>query len=262
MEWLTLLRKAVRAEGGQAAVGRKLGYSPATISLALNGNYNGGTEAIERKVLEIYGGKTMQDKPVPEGYMRNGVGNLVPIDAIKEIDLVRDGFVRQVATKAKEFSASLHAYKEGMAGDIQAFLEMSAEKYGADLGGARGNLTLTCFDGQYKVMRCVADRLEFNEQLHAAKALIDQCLREWTFGGDSRVRALIDQAFQVDKKGRINTKRILALRQLKIEDATWQRAMEAIGDAVTITGSSTYYRVYERDEKGEYQQIALDFSAV
>lgn len=262
MEWLTLLRKAVRAEGGQAAVGRKLGYSPATISLALNGNYNGGTEAIERKVLEIYGGKTMQDKPVPEGYMRNGVGNLVPIDAIKEIDLVRDKFVKEVVMRAKGLNGILTSFKSGVSGDIQAFLELSAEKYGADLGGARGNLTLTSFDGKYKVLRCVADRLEFNEQLVAAKSLVDQCLREWTKDSDSKVRALIEQAFQTDKKGKINTKRILALRQLKIEDETWQRAMEAIGDAVTVAASCTYYRVYERDDKGEYQQIALDFSAV
>ncbi len=262
MDWLILLRKAVRVEGGQAAVGRKIDYSGTTISQVLGGTYNGSTDAIRDKVLKIYGGKTMQDKPVPEGYKRNAVGNLVPIERIKEIDLTRDEFVLHVAKQACQVNAMLNNFKVGLSGDIQAFLELSAEKYGADMGGAKGNLSLTSFDGKYKVMRCVADRLEFNEQLHAAKVLIDQCLREWTIGGDSRVRALIDQAFQVDKKGRINTKRILALRQLKIEDETWQKAMEAIGDAVTVTGSCTYYRVYERDDKGEYQQVQLDFSGV
>ncbi|MBU4273990.1 MAG: DUF3164 family protein [Planctomycetes bacterium] len=262
MAWFSLLRKAVQAEGGQAAVGRKLGYSAATISLVLGGNYNGSTDAIRDKVLVIYGGKTMQETPVPEGYMRNGMGSMVPIERIKEIDLVRDKFVLDVAKRAQSVSTMLAEFKQLLAGDIQAFLELSAEKYGADMGGARGNLSLTSYDGRYRVMRCVADRLEFNEQLQAAKVLIDQCLREWTSGGDSRVRALIDQAFQVDKKGRINSKRILALRQLKIEDETWQKAMEAIGDAVTVTGSCTYYRLYERDDKGEYQQIQLDFSGV
>ena len=229
----------------------------------MSGTYNGSTEAIAARVLEIYGGKTMQqDNQVPEGYMRNGVGNLVPIAQIKEIDLVRDKFVKEVFAKAQKVSADLAAFKRLVGDDIQAFLELSAEKYQADLGGARGNLTLSSFDGQYKVMRCVADRLEFNEQLVAAKALVDQCLREWTKDSDSKVRALIEQAFQTDKKGKINTKRILALRQLKIEDETWQRAMEAIGDAVTVASSCTYYRVYERDEQGEYRQIVLDFSGV
>ena len=64
----------------------------------------------------------------------------------------------------------------------------------------------------------------------------------------------------MDKKGRINSKRILSLRKLKIEHPTWLKAMEAIGDAVTVTGSCTYFRFYERDERGQYQQVPLDFS--
>lgn len=260
--WLTLLRKAVMAEGGQAAVGRKIGYSGPTISMVLANTYNGSTDAIRDKVLEIYGGKTMDQKPVPEGYMKNGVGNLVPIESIKEIDLLRDRFVREQVVKAEKVSALLGEFKQLLAGDIQAFLELSAEKYEADMGGARGNLSLTSFDGQFKVLRAVADRLEFDERLQAAKSLIDDCLREWTRDSGSEIRALIDQAFQVDKKGKINTKRIISLRQLKIEHPIWLRAMEAIGDALTVTGSCTYYRVYERDDKGEYQQIQLDFSGV
>ena len=262
MDWLSLLRKAVRVEGGQAAVGRKIDYSGTTVSQVLGGTYNGSTDAIRDKVLEIYGGKTMQDKPVPEGYKRNAVGNLVPIENIREIDLTRDEFVLGVIKKAEQISAMLAEFKRDLAGDIQAFLELSAEKYGADMGGARGNLSLVSFDGKHKVLRAVADRLEFDERLQAAKSLIDDCLREWTKDSRSEIRALIDNAFQVDKKGRINAKRILGLRQLKIDDPTWLKAMEAIGDALTVTGSCTYYRVYERDDKGEYQQVQLDFSGV
>ncbi|MFZ5775082.1 MAG: DUF3164 family protein [Thermodesulfobacteriota bacterium] len=262
MDWKSLLRKAVITEGSQAAVGRRIGYSGTTISQVLAGTYNGSTEAIEAKVLETYGGKAMQEKAVPEGYMRNGVGNLVPIESIKELDLLRDKFVQDVTKRAKEVSAMLTTFKQTVSGDVQAFLDLSAEKYGAKLGGDSGNVSLTSFDGRFKVLRAVADRLEFDERLMAAKALIDECLREWTKDSRAEIRALIDNAFQVDKKGRINAKRILALRQLKIEDETWKRAMEAIGDAMTVTGSCTYYRVYERDDKGEYQQIALDFSGV
>lgn len=204
----------------------------------------------------------MTEKQLPEGYKRNAVGNLVPIENIREIDLVRDEFVQGVVKNAKRTNARLAEFKACLAADLQAFLELSAEKYEADMGGSRGNVSLTSFDGQYKVLRAVADRLEFDERLQAAKSLIDDCLREWTKGSGSEIRALIDQAFQVDKKGKINAKRIISLRQLKIEHPTWLRAMEAIGDAMTVTGSCTYYRVYERDERGEYQQIQLDFSGV
>lgn len=262
MTAIALLRKAVMVEGSQAAVARKIGCSPATVCRMLNNNYTAGTEAIERRVQAVYGGKVMTETMVPDGYKLNAAGHLVPLDSIKEIDLARDEFVAEVVSEAEAVSYMLGNFKKKLGDNIQAFLELSAEKYGADLGGARGNLNLTSFDGRFKVCRCVADRIEFNEQLQAAKALVDECLREWTKAGDPRARAVIEQAFQTDKKGNINIKRILGLRQLRIEDDKWLMAMKAIGDAVTITGSCVYYRVYKRDDAGEYQQIPLDFSAV
>ncbi len=260
MEWRELLRKAIVVEGSQAEVGRKIGYSPAAISMAMAGTYPGGAEAIGQKVMEIYGGKTMQD--VPSGYMMNGVGHLVPIESIKEIDLARDEFVKGVVAKAGDVSAMLERFKQQLAGDMQAFLELSAEKYGADLGGARGNLSLTSYDGRFKVLRAVSERLDFDERLQAAKELVDDCLREWSKDAGPELRTLVESAFQVDKKGRINAKRILSLRTLKIDHPTWKKAMDAIGDAVTVVGSCTYYRIYERDDDGNYNQVNLDFSGV
>lgn len=254
-----LLQKAIKRYG-QAGTARRLGLSQATICLVSKGEYPASTTKVEAKIHEIFGDQEMEQ--IPAGYKRNAAGNLVPLENIKELDLARDEFVLDVVKGAERISALLADFKETLAGDIQAFLELSAERYGADMGGARGNLSLTSFDGRYRVMRCVADRLEFNEQLQAAKELVDQCLREWTRDSRSEIRALIDNAFQVDKKGKINTKRILGLRALKIDDPVWLRAMEAIGDALTVTGSCTYYRVYERDDRGEYQQIPLDFSGV
>ena len=261
MEWTHLLRKAVAADGSQAAVARKLGYSSATISMVLAGTYKSSTEPIKTKVLEIYGGKQMQET-VPDGYKRNGVGHLVPIEAIKDEDLARDYFVAEAVAKAKQVSKVVTEFKEQLSGDMEAFLDLAAEKYGVKLGGLRGNVTLTSFDGRYRILRAVSDQLDFDESLQAAKALIDECLREWTSGSDAKVRVLIDDAFQVDKQGRINAKRILGLRKLNIKDAKWERAMSAIGDSLTVTGSRTYFRIYERDAGGAYQQLPLDFSAV
>ncbi len=261
MGWKSLLRKAAWAEGSQAAVARRIGYSPAAVSAALTGNYNGGTEAIAAKVLEIYGGKSMEEQ-TPEGYKKNAVGHLVPIEAIKEEDLARDEFVLASIEQARRIAEQVAAFKLSLSDDMQAFLELAAEKYQARLGGARGNVTLTSFDGKYQVLRAISDQLDFDENLQAAKALIDECLREWTRDSRVEIKALIDQAFQVDKKGKINAKRILGLRKLNIKDPTWLRAMEAIGDALTVTGSRTYFRLYERDERGNYQQIPLDFSGI
>ncbi|MGD9949874.1 MAG: DUF3164 family protein [Desulfobulbus sp.] len=204
----------------------------------------------------------MTAQAVPEGYKSNALGHLVPIAQIEEVDLLRDEFVLRAVQMAKAMEEELAEFKDTMAGDMDAFLDLSAEKYGVKMGGVKGNITLTSYDGRFRVTREVAERIEFDERLQAAKVLVDQCLREWTKSSASEVRTLIEDAFQVDKKGKINTQRILGLRKFKIDHPTWKQAMAAIGDAVTVTGSCVYHRFYERDQQGRYQQISLDFAGV
>lgn len=239
----------------------RTGYDRSSVSQVFNGSYKGSTEHFYRKLNEVYGMSTAE-KVIPDGYKEDAQGRLVPIETIREIDLARDSFVREQVTKAQDMASRISAFKRAATDDMQAFLDMSAEQYGRNIGGTKGNVELMSFDGKFKVSRAVADRIEFDERLQTAKELIDQCLREWTKDSSAELRAIIDDAFQVDKKGRINTKRILSLRKLKIDNETWAKAMEAIGDAVTVTGSCTYFRFYERDERGQYQQVQLDFSGV
>ena len=256
---MDLLRKAILIEGSQSGVALRTGYDRSSVSQVHNGSYKGSTEHFFRKLSEVYGMSTVE-KVIPDGYREDAQGRLVPIETIREIDLARDSFVREQVTKAQDMASRISAFKRAATDDMQAFLDMSAEQYDRNIGGTKGNVELMSFDGKFKVIRAVADRIEFDERLQTAKALIDECLREWTKDSGAEVRAIIDDAFQVDKKGRINTKRILSLRKLKIDNETWAKAMEAIGDAVTVTGSCIYFRFYERDERGQYQQVQLDFS--
>lgn len=194
--------------------------------------------------------------------MEDAMGRLVPITLIKPIDLARDALVREIAAKARCESTCLAAFKLGVFDDIQAFVEMSAEEYGVTLGGKKGNVTLTSFDGKYKIQRAMSATLVFDERLQAAKELIDQCIHEWSQGSRPEIMALVNDAFQVDVEGNINTGRVLGLKRLKIDDPKWLQAMQAIQDSTQTASSKAYFRVYERDDKtGEYKAIPLDVAA-
>ena len=124
-----------------------------------------------------------------------------------------------------------------------------------------GHLSLMSFDGRLKVNRAVQERINFDERLQAAKALIDECLHDWTEVASPELQALIGTAFATNKEGEINTGRVLALRRYEITDERWIRAMKAISEAVQVIGSKSYIRVYERiGESGEYQPIALEMA--
>lgn len=201
----------------------------------------------------------MQEKIIPSGYKEDAAGRLIPLEHIKPIDLARDDLVREIVVSARYLSEGIAQFKMQTFGDIAAFVEMSGEEYGVKLGGKKGNITLTSFDGRFKVQRAISDHISFDERLQAAKALIDECLNDWSENSDPKIKMLVNDAFQVDKEGTINTSRVLRLRKMDIRDERWMKAMQAIADAVTVIGSSTYLRVYERvGDTDQYQPIPLD----
>ncbi len=206
---------------------------------------------------------TQQKRTIPDGYMEDGKGALWPVDSVKDIDKTRDSLVKEIVAKARRQSEELARFKAAVFGDIEAFIQLSGEKYGVNMGGKKGNVSLLSFDGRYKIQRAVAETLTFDERLQVAKELIDQCIHEWSNGARSEIRALVNDAFQVDKEGRVNTARILSLRRLDIQDEKWLTAMQAIGESIQVAGSKTYFRVYERvGDSDQYKAIVLDIAAL
>lgn len=201
----------------------------------------------------------MNQPTTPQGYMKDPVGRLVPIESVKPIDIERDKLVKEIIGRAKTLNGQIAEFKTAAFGDIAAFIELSAEQYGAKVGGTKGNVTLLSFDGKYKVQRAIAEHISFDERLQAAKALIDECIHDWSRDSRPELKTLVNDAFQVDKEGNINTGRVLGLRRMDIDDERWKKAMQAIGDAVQVVGSKSYIRVYERDDAtGDYNPISLD----
>lgn len=199
----------------------------------------------------------------PAGYWVNAKGVMTPDSIVKEIDKERDSLVGELVERAIAINTVLSEFKLKAFADIQAFVDLSAEKYNAKKGGAKGNVTLFSYDGRFKIQRAMADNIKFDERLQAAKTLIDECLVDWMEGARPEIHALISEAFSTDSEGNIKTGRVLALRRLEIDDERWQNAMVAIGEAVQVVGTKSYIRVYERvGDSDEYRPISLDIAGV
>lgn len=200
---------------------------------------------------------------IPAGYRQDAKGALIPESMIKPIDRSRDELVIELAKLATTVNASLLEFKRKVFADINAFVDLSAEEYGVNIGGKKGNITLYSFDGAFKVQVQVSESMVFDERLQAAKHLIDECITEWSQGSRDEIKVLVQSAFQTDKEGKINTGRVLALRRLDIKDEKWQTAMKAIGESLQVVGSKEYVRFYERiGQSDQYRPINLDFAAV
>jgi len=195
-----------------------------------------------------------------QNYKEDAKGRLIPIGLIKPIDMQRDELVAEIVANAKVLNKAIAAFKHATFGDIQAFIELSSEQYGVTMAKGKGNLNLFSFDGKFKVSRAISERIVFDERLQVAKALIDTCIQRWAESSNDNIKVLVQDAFQTDKQGKINTVRVFGLMRLDITDEDWIKAMAAIKDSMQVAGSKTYIRVYERQDDGSYKAIALDVS--
>jgi hypothetical protein len=201
--------------------------------------------------------------PVPDGYVRNGAGHLVPEHQVREHDKLRDGVANDLARMALEINKALVGFKAKALGDIDDLIAISNEKYGVTIGGKKGNASITTYDGRFKVERQMAERLTFTEEILAAKELIDRCIRKWSEGADQHLRVLVDRAFRANKQGQIKTGDVLSLLRIEIDDADWKLAMEALKDSIQVNGTAVYIRVYQRvGDTDRYEPINLNIAAV
>ncbi len=202
-----------------------------------------------------------QQNQLPQGYRQNSAGHLVPESKIEAIDLLRDELVEKLLAKAENINKQLREFRMQALMDISDFIELSSEQYGMQIGGKKGNVSLANFNGKKMIKRSISESICFDERLQIAKSLIDECIHRWSEGSNDNIKALVEHAFQTDKQGNISVSRILGLRRLDIKDTQWLEAMEAIADSISISGSKTYLRFYQREQDHEFMhQVCLDLA--
>ncbi|HED35068.1 MAG TPA: DUF3164 family protein [Gammaproteobacteria bacterium] len=200
---------------------------------------------------------------IPDGYKLNGMGNLIAIENIKAIDLIRDEEVNKMVKEALLMKEQMIAFKLKITEMFENFVDLSFSEYGKKYGGKKGNISLTSFDNTMKVELSVSERISFNEQIQVAKELIEDYLLDKTKNVPAGIKTIALQAFKVDKNGQISTARVISISQYDIDDERWLKAMSAIKDSFVVSGTKNYMRFYIRDNgTAKWQAIPLDIAAL
>lgn len=195
-------------------------------------------------------------------YMVNADGGLIPADTVKPADKLQDELVRKIIGYAIPLSEQIGRFRQHTFDDVDDFVALLEQEYGAKRGGSKGNLTFISYDGLLKVQVSVAEKIVFGPELQVAKGLVDECLREWSADSRTEIRAVINRAFDVDSQGRINRNDLLSLLRLEIADERWKQAMKAIRDSIRVVGSKRYVRIYQRDSAQDgWTPISIDMAS-
>lgn len=209
--------------------------------------------------------------PIPDGivaidgvpHMRTSRGDLRAKSLFKPADLLKDEQVRKIMGFAVALSEQIARFKAHTFEDVGAIMDLLAQEYGVDLGGPKGNVSLTTVDGLMRVSIKVHDHFDFGPELQIAKALLDKCLTAWSEGAHPALQTLVSRAFSVDKVGQINRRDLFMLLEIDLpEDRDFCAAQKAIRDAVHVVGSRSYILIERRDNvQARYDRVTIDLAA-
>lgn len=194
-------------------------------------------------------------------YMPDAKGALVPLSLIKPQDKLQDEVVRKIMGHAVDLNAQISRFLGHSNTDLGDFDALLAQEYGAKIGGVKGNRTYQTIDGLMKVQVQVADQIDFGPELQIAKKLVDECLNEWSAEARPEIQSIVTRAFNTDQEGKINRSEIFMLLRREFDDPRWQRAMDAIRDAMRVTGTKQYMRFYRRDTVTDgWRAVTIDLA--
>lgn len=144
----------------------------------------------------------------------------------------------------------------------QVYEAFMAEKDNTKAG--KGNFTWFNFDRSIKIEVSVNERIEFDDlTIKASKDKLDEFLNANLDAKQEFLKEMVTAAFS-STKGKLDTKKVMSLLKYKsrIPDPLFQDAMNLLEQSIRRPSSKVYFRIWERDEQGEYKNIDLNFSSV
>lgn len=205
--------------------------------------------------LQPKSSNSVWDLPVPAGYLRDAQGRLVHETAVTEADLMRSRLVEGLVAASIAEAEAVRAFHTKAHDDLLAFCRLSAERFGVAWGETE-SFSMTSFCGRFRVVCDVDTGITINESIGAAKALLDECLADWSAGGKPQAVALLANTFRPGRGGKLSLTRLFDLLrnrdkpEFKSEEK-FQRLCDALEAAIQTTGKRRYLRFYARRTPAE-----------
>lgn len=187
----------------------------------------------------------------------------IPEANVDPVAKKRDAAVTRMLAEARELEAKMRLVKEKILNEVMQYITELQAANGIKKQETKGNYTLSDYANLNQVEVSINNVVEFDERLNLAKSLIDKCLIKWTKRGNQNVRAIVNDAFDVDKKGNVNKMRIFSLMSLKINDKDWEKAMELIRSSMQVTSTKQYLNIRTRENViDKWSFVNLNFSSL
>lgn len=208
--------------------------------------------------------KIQQQNPTDKVWL-DEKGVQIPFSRVTKIEIFKEKAAKKMIIGAQKLNSDILEFKALCA-------ELCEEAFQKDLSAGKaptkGGYTLYNFDRSVKIERQINEAIQFDENhIGAAKEKFDAFLKEGTVGVDEMVRNLIMDAFSSNKKGKLDSKKIMSLLSYKqrIDEKKYPQFHEALNlieQSIRRPDSKTYYRIWFKNEGEQYTSIDLNFSNI
>ncbi len=190
-------------------------------------------------------------------------GREIPYSRTTKAERLQEKVTSKIVKEALVINGDLNAFKTALKKACDEVFETFMKDKEIDYTG-KGNFTFHNFDRSIKIERNINERIEFDEMgITACKAKLMEYIDVNITSSDDALKSMIMDAFS-NTKGKLDVKKVMSLLryEAKIKAGLYQEAMKLLKASIRVVDSKTYYKIYLRNEGGEYDVVELNFSNI
>lgn len=196
--------------------------------------------------------------------MIDAQGQAVPLSYVKPYDRERDRVATRILKRWEAEHARLARLKADTLADIAKLQEFGRDKCEVKIGGDKGNVQFSSFDGLTRVRLDARTMVEFDDRFNQAQKLILEYADDLAGAtGERDIVTIIRAALTPSAGGMLARSRVIGLLRLNIKAGKWIQAMDLLRDCQFVKSGKTYIYVEARTSiNDEWAMIPLDVAAI
>lgn len=196
--------------------------------------------------------------------MTDAQGQVVPVSYVKPYDRERDRIARRILQRWIAERDRIARLKAETLDDIAKLQAMGRSKYGEQVGGAKGNVQFSSFDGLIRVRLDARTMVEFDDRFRQAQDLILAYADELAGStGEQDIVTIIRAALTPNAGGMLARSRLIGLLRINIKAEKWLLAMDLLRECQLVKSGKTYiYVETRRSVDCDWEMIPIDIAAI
>ena len=201
---------------------------------------------------------------MPKKHWIDESGNNIPEKYISKTQKLAERASEKIVKEATKLNKSLKELKQYISEQSdKIFLAVMKERE-VNLKKRKKNFTWFNFDRSIKIEVIDNEAVKYDDLiLSAGREKLMRFLNTNVSAKNQFIKEMILEAVQT-RNGQVDHRKIFALEKYEkqINDLLYTAAMNDFREAYRLVKSKMYYRIWVKDESGEYQNIDLNFSNI